>query len=313
MKSILFSVLFLFIPKLAISQVITANDDAVYIDSLYNMGNEKNYKYIRVIKDYYSPNQKSFEVKDYYKSGKIAMSGTTTTREKITKNGMFVYYYENDNKKTICNFIKNEAVGKRYNFYKNGNKKEEGEHIWDKKNKISRYMVQQNWDSIGTQKVFDGNGELENIGQKTYSTGKIKNGFRDGVWIGYDKNIGYTFTETYENQKLVSGVSIDKDKTLHNYNVVELPPRAKNFLSYIANNYKTPNIPSGIKGTIYVAFTVETDGEIANIKILKDLGYGTGLEAIRVLKSYGNWIPGEQRGIKVRCSYSLPIAIQSPN
>jgi antitoxin component YwqK of YwqJK toxin-antitoxin module len=311
MKSILLVILFLFIPKLAVSQ-LSVNDKLIYLDSTETEIYNDNYKYYRIIKDS-KLKQKNYILHDYYKSGAVRMKGTTSNGEKLIKEGMFVYYYENGNKKTICSFDKNDVVGKRFNFYENGNKKEEGEHIWDKKNKIYRYIVQQHWDSIGTQKVFDGNGELENTGQKTFSTGKIKNGFRDGVWTGYDKDIGYTFTETYENQKLVSGVSIDKDKVSHNYTVIEVPPRAKNFYNYIANNYKTPNIPSGIKGTIYVTFMIETDGEIANIKILKDLGYETGVEAIRVLKSYGNWMPGEQRGIKVRYTYSLPIAIQSPN
>ena len=51
------------------------------------------------------------------------------------------------------------------------------------------------------------------------------------------------------------------------------------------------------------------DGSINEIKILKDIGYGTGDEAIRVLSNSPAWSPGEQEGRKVRCSYALPILI----
>ena len=45
MKTILFTFLFLLIPKLCISQV-SVNDEAVYLDSLYNISTAENYKYI---------------------------------------------------------------------------------------------------------------------------------------------------------------------------------------------------------------------------------------------------------------------------
>ncbi len=308
MKSVFFSLLFLFVPKLCISQ-ISENDKLIYLDSTETEIYNDNYKYYRIIKDA-KLKKGIYIVQDYYKSGALRMKGNTSNVEKLIKEGQFVYYYENGNKKTICSFNKNEVSGKRFNFHKNGNKKEEGEHIWDKKNKTSRYIVQQHWDSIGTQKVIDGNGELENIGKKTFSTGKIKNGFRDGVWTGYDKEIDYTFTETYENTKLVSGVSIDKNNVSHNYTVIEMPPQAKNFYSYIAKNYRTPN-QQGLKGKVYITFVVDKDGKIVEPKILRDIGYGTGQEAIRVIMAYDGFIPGEQRGIKVRCSFSLPISIQS--
>lgn len=221
MKSLLFAFLFLLVPNLCISQ-LSKKDDAVYLDSLFRMGSAENYKYIRVTKDYHTPNQKYYEVIDYYKSGKIAMSGTSTTRDKVTKNGVFVYFYENGNKKAVTDNIKNNPVGKEYKWYENGNKKQEGEYIIvDEKKKETKYKVNLYWDVNGVQKVTDGNGDYEEKGGNFFASGKLKNGFKDGLWEGYDKKIEYTFSETYENQKLVSGVSIDKAKTSHSYTIVE--------------------------------------------------------------------------------------------
>jgi periplasmic protein TonB len=62
---------------------------------------------------------------------------------------------------------------------------------------------------------------------------------------------------------------------------------------------------------VFVSFVIEKDGSLTDIKVLKDAGFGTGDEAIRVLKKCKNWVPGEQSGKKVRCSYTLPINLKS--
>ena len=63
--------------------------------------------------------------------------------------------------------------------------------------------------------------------------------------------------------------------------------------------------------SVIVHFVVEKDGSLTDIKVIRDIGYGTGKEAIRVLKKCPKWTPGEQNGKKVRVLYSLPITIQS--
>ncbi|TRX22497.1 hypothetical protein FNW25_14410 [Flavobacterium franklandianum] len=83
-----------------------------------------------------------------------------------------------------------------------------------------------------------------------------------------------------------------------------------NFKRHISRTFNTPKV-EGLKGKIYVTFVVETDGSITDVRVLRDIGYGSGAEAIRAVSLYKGWIPGEQRGIKVRCKFSLPIAVQS--
>jgi protein TonB len=90
----------------------------------------------------------------------------------------------------------------------------------------------------------------------------------------------------------------------------EFPGGMGEFYKYFAKNYRTPNVKK-LYGKVYVSFVVEKDGSINEIKVLRDIGYGTGEEAIRVLKLSPNWNPGEQDGRKVRCSFSLPINIDT--
>lgn len=82
------------------------------------------------------------------------------------------------------------------------------------------------------------------------------------------------------------------------------------FYKFIAQNYKTPD-EEGLKGEVLVTFTVDVDGSLIDIKVIKDLGYGTGKEAIRVLKICPKWTPASQNNIPVRCQYSLPINIKT--
>jgi len=64
-----------------------------------------------------------------------------------------------------------------------------------------------------------------------------------------------------------------------------------------------------VKGTITVSFVVERNGELTDVKVLKDLSYGTGQAAINLLKRAKKWNPGIQNGRPVRVAYTLPIRL----
>jgi hypothetical protein len=65
----------------------------------------------------------------------------------------------------------------------------------------------------------------------------------------------------------------------------------------------------GNGGTLKVAFIIEIDGTVSNVKVVKDLGEGTGEEAKRVIGLSPKWSSGETKGKKVRVLYELPIKI----
>jgi len=90
----------------------------------------------------------------------------------------------------------------------------------------------------------------------------------------------------------------------------DFPGGMGEFYKYFAKNYRTPNVKK-LNGKVYVTFVIERNGAIVDIKVLRDIGYGTGEEAIRVLNNSPKWLPGEQDGKKVRCSFTLPITIDT--
>ena len=107
---------------------------------------------------------------------------------------------------------------------------------------------------------------------------------------------------------------VEEDNSIYNTAGIEVKPDfpggLEKFYKFVANNYRTPE-EDGLKGKVFVTFVVEKDGSLTDIKVIRDIGFGTGKEAIRVLKSSPRWNPGEQNGKKVRVLYSLPITIQS--
>ena len=107
---------------------------------------------------------------------------------------------------------------------------------------------------------------------------------------------------------------VEEDNNIYNTAGIEVKPDfpggMQKFYNFISKNFQTPE-EEGLSGKIFVTFVVEKDGSLTDIKVLRDIGYGTGKEALRVLKSCPRWNPGEQNGKKVRVLYSLPITIQS--
>ncbi|MFV5693815.1 energy transducer TonB [Flavobacterium sp. LB3P122] len=107
---------------------------------------------------------------------------------------------------------------------------------------------------------------------------------------------------------------IAEDNQIYNTAGIEVKPDfpggMEKFYAYVGKNYQTPE-EEGLKGKVYVTFVVEKDGSLTDIKVIRDIGYGTGKEAIRVLNKCPRWKPGEQNGKPVRVLYSLPITIQT--
>lgn len=88
----------------------------------------------------------------------------------------------------------------------------------------------------------------------------------------------------------------------------EFPGGQEKFYKFVSTNFVIPeDAEESVK--VFVSFIVEKDGSLSDIKILRDTGYGTGKEAIRVLKGCPKWKPAIKDGKPVRFLYSFPINI----
>jgi protein TonB len=90
----------------------------------------------------------------------------------------------------------------------------------------------------------------------------------------------------------------------------EYPGGVEAFYKFIAKNFKAPE-EEGLNGKIITTFVIEIDGSISDIKVLQDIGYGSGAEVLKVLTMSKKWIPAKLNNIPVRVIYQFPITIRS--
>ncbi len=67
---------------------------------------------------------------------------------------------------------------------------------------------------------------------------------------------------------------------------------------------------NSVDGRVFISFTVQADGSIADVQVLKGLGFGTDEEAARVVKNMPAWTPGRQNKHPVAVRYTMPITFR---
>lgn len=84
-------------------------------------------------------------------------------------------------------------------------------------------------------------------------------------------------------------------------------------LNFVYKNLRYPieAQQNGNEGTVVASFVVEPDSTISEVKIVRDVGGGTGasvLELISVMNEIGvRWTPGKKQGKVVRTLFTLPV------
>lgn len=89
----------------------------------------------------------------------------------------------------------------------------------------------------------------------------------------------------------------------------EFPGGDAALMKYLSENtiYPATARETGISGTVYITFVIETDGSVSSIGILRKVDGGCTEEAIRVVSEMPRWTPGKQRGKPVRVRMNLPV------
>jgi TonB family protein len=89
----------------------------------------------------------------------------------------------------------------------------------------------------------------------------------------------------------------------------QFPGGEKALMNFISRNLRYPieAMQRGIQGRVILRFLVTTTGKIEKIEVVKSVSRVLDNEAIRIVQSLPDWIPGEQKGEKVNVYYTLPI------
>ena len=99
------------------------------------------------------------------------------------------------------------------------------------------------------------------------------------------------------------------------YTKVDTMPQFREDINkYIQDSIRYPQEAKEkkIQGTVYIGLIIEKDGSISNIKVLRSYYPILTNEAIRLVSTMPNWIPGKQKGKTVRVQYIIPIHFNLP-
>ncbi len=112
--------------------------------------------------------------------------------------------------------------------------------------------------------------------------------------------------------KVVERVQPEDTKVYNLFDIQKMPsfPGGEAAMHrFVLDNFKRPALASEVAGTIAVSFVVGKDGDIEDIKILRDPGAGLGKEVVRVVRLMPKWLPGEANGNPVKVRFTLPVRL----
>ena len=92
----------------------------------------------------------------------------------------------------------------------------------------------------------------------------------------------------------------------------QFPGGEAELMKYISNNIKYPTMAmeNNIQGRVVVQFVVTKTGKIGEVKVVRSKDPDLDKEAVRVVKSLPNFIPGKMNGQAVNVWYTLPITFK---
>lgn len=92
----------------------------------------------------------------------------------------------------------------------------------------------------------------------------------------------------------------------------QFPGGDAELMKYISSNIKYPTMAmeNNIQGRVVVQFVVTKSGKIGEVKVVRSKDPDLDKEAVRVVKSLPNFIPGKMNGQAVNVWYTLPITFK---
>jgi protein TonB len=85
-----------------------------------------------------------------------------------------------------------------------------------------------------------------------------------------------------------------------------------NFSAWVKERIMYPAMASeaGITGKVFVQFSVNREGKVVDVKVVRSVHPSLDNEAVRVIQSSPRWTPAKQSGTAVKQNFVIPIAFQ---
>lgn len=105
-------------------------------------------------------------------------------------------------------------------------------------------------------------------------------------------------------------LGISADDTLEFPNFEPSFPGGKEAMEkYLKDNIQFPEeaLENGEQGNVYVQFTVEIDGSLSNVTIVKGVSQALDRETKRLIRNMPKWLPAEEKGKKITSVIRIPV------
>ncbi len=257
-----------------------------------------------------------YTITEFYKSGKRKLAGKSTVDDPPKFEGIVISSYENGTRKAVNNYKDGLLLGEQYEFFPNGKPYVVKNYTGNITIPVMReFLITGSYDSLGTALVTDRNGHYKGYDpsfKEINEEGNIKDGKRDGEWKFQDSTS--TRVEIYNAGKFVSGTRTNKKGEITKYTVAETPPAfprgVQAFNGYLAKTIKYPEADrrSSIQGKVIVTFTVEKNGKVTDVEVMRGVSPAIDAEAVRAIENSPPWIPGVQYGEVARAKFTIPVS-----
>ena len=83
----------------------------------------------------------------------------------------------------------------------------------------------------------------------------------------------------------------------------------RGMMQYVSGKVRYPASARrlGIEGTVFVAFVINREGKVTDVKVIKGISEDCDKEAVRVISAMKDWFPGRQNDRTVSVRMTLPI------
>lgn len=292
--------------------------------------------YVRIISEPDSGEGILLNIQEYYKNGKIKLSGKTATTDGSKLTGACISYYPSGKRQRIATYDKYGMItGDIYDYYPNGKLYAYRQYPVSELNQLNLIMgtpanilIKTCNDSTGKALAVDGYGTCIIYAENRYGIdfktrieeGHIRNSIKEGTWKGryIDKNDTLTYTEIFNEGRLLWGKSKGLDGQTFRYSTRLIKPQFSEKelepAKFIEQKIQYPEKAKelNIQGFVDLLVTIESDGTLTNFKIVQDPGGGLGDEALRVMKLSPKWVPGKICGkpTSIECTIQIPYSLK---
>jgi hypothetical protein len=147
--------------------------------------------------------------------------------------------------------------------------------------------------------------------RKVNCIGRYYNDVPIGKWLYYDTKDSLIYTSDYNNAFNLMNDTINTDPQ---FVIVDEDAKfnggdISSFLQFIKSKIHYPDydLRNNISGRIITQFSIDTEGIIRNVKILKGIDNDLGLEVYRVLSESPRWTPAKVGKKIVTQQFVIPI------